>query len=110
MSREDEIRKIVDRVEALKETLHDAVNELDDLASTVFYLDDKPKTEPVADVFIVTTKGEVVAVKATNEEAEDAMGDLLSETGFDLAEGDMDILQLPVGYVETPDEGPDQLF
>lgn len=45
----------------------------------------------VPSVSIVAANGHILAVKATEDEAEDAVADLLSETGFEILEDDIDI-------------------
>ncbi len=72
--------------------------------------DDKPAELKPPSVSIVTANGNILAVKATEYEAEDAVADLLSETGFEIVEDDIDIEVWVIGDVATPDEGPDQVF
>ena len=61
-------------------------------------------------LFIVTLHNHNHAVERTMELAEGVVADLLSDTGVDAIEGDIDIEEWRVGEVHTFDEGEDYMY
>ena len=72
-------------------------------------IEDREKAEGKK-VFVVTTGGHNYAIKESMEEAEGVVAELLSDTGVDIEEDDIDIEEWKIGDVATPDEGPDRVF
>jgi hypothetical protein len=69
-------------------------------------LAEMPKDEPPK-VFLVTARGHVFAVKATQKEADQVEDDLISETGCELEEAEIDIEEWVIGERLEAAEGVD---
>lgn len=57
-------------------------------------------------VFVVTANSHIYGVLGSKEKARNVAGDLLSDTGIDIKEGDIDIEEWKIGEVIEIDEGP----